>query len=89
MIAEADAFRATTIANAEKEVAPLIAEAVKLEGQAEAKLQKGFQSKRQHDEIMKQIQAVNSFASNKSSVVFGDQGSNLMAQVESYKMVSK
>lgn len=38
MIAEADAYKATTIAGAEKEIASKIAEAVKLEGDAEAKL---------------------------------------------------
>ena len=79
MIAEADAYKATTIAGAEKEIASKIAEAVKLEGDAEAKLQKGFAAKRQHDEIMRKVDAVNSFAENKKTVVFGDQGSNLMA----------
>jgi len=62
MIAEADAYKATTIANAEKEVAGMIAEAVKLEGQAESKLQRAFAAKRTHDEIMRKIDAVNAFA---------------------------
>lgn len=67
----------------------MIAEAVKLEGQAESKLQKAFAAKRQHLEILKKIDAVNSFANNKKSVIFGDQGNNLMAQIASYNMVSK
>jgi hypothetical protein len=50
----------------------LIAQAVRLEGQAEAKLQKGFASKRTHEQILKKIDAVNSFANNKNSVIFGD-----------------
>ena len=88
IIAQANAYRATTVASAEKEVAPMIAEAVKLEGQAESKLQRAFAAKRQHDEIMRKIDAVSSFAKNKKSVIFGDQKSNLLAQLESYNMVN-
>jgi len=79
MIAEADAYKAKTVANAQKEVAGMVAEAVQLEGSAEAKLQKGFAAKRAHDEIMRKIDAVNAFANNNKSVIFGDQGNNLMA----------
>ena len=50
----------------------MIAEAVKLEGQAEKELQKGFAQKRQHDQIMEKINAIETFASNKNSVVFGE-----------------
>lgn len=89
IIAEADAYKATTVANAQKDSAGKVAEAVQLEGQAEAKLQKGFASKRQHDEIMRKIDAVNAFANNNKSVIFGNQGDNLMAQIESYNMVNK
>ena len=74
-------------ANAKQEVAPKIAEAVKLEGQAEKELQKGFAQKRTHDEIMSKIDAIEAFATNKKSVIFGEQGGNLMAQVETFKMV--
>lgn len=87
MIAEANAYKATTIANAEKEVASMIADAVKLEGQAQSKLQKAFAAKRQHEQIMQQIDAVHSFANNNKSVIFGDQKDNLLAQLESYNMV--
>ena len=38
---------------------------------------------------MRKIDAVNSFANNNKSVIFGDQGNNLMAQIESYNMVNK
>ena len=49
MVAEADAYRTTTIARAQQEVAPKIAEAIKLEGEAEQKLQTGFAQKRTHE----------------------------------------
>ena len=38
MIAQANAYRTTTIARAQQEVAPKFAEAIKLEGEAEMKL---------------------------------------------------
>lgn len=88
IIANADAYKARTVANAQKEVAGMVSEAVQLEGSAEAKLQKGFAAKRQHEEIMRKIDAVNAFANNNKSVIFGDQGNNLMAQIESYNMVN-
>jgi len=88
MVAQANAYKATVIANAQKEAAPMVAQAVDLEGQAQSKLQKGFAMKRTHDEIMRKIDAVDALASNKNSVIFGDQGNNLMAQVASYNMVN-
>jgi len=89
IVANADAYHATTVANAEKEVAPLISDAVRLEGEAEKQLLKGFAQKRTHDEIMRKIDAVDAFAQNNKSVIFGEQGNNLMAQVETYKMVNR
>ena len=88
IIAKADAYRATAVAKAEQEVAPIISKAVQLEGEAEVKLLKGFAQKRTHEQIMQKIDAVNSFASNKNSVIFGEQGNNLLAQVETYNMVN-
>lgn len=89
MIAEADAYQATTVAQAQAEVAPLIAQAVSLEGDAEKQLQKAFAQKRTHDEIIEKIQAVDSFASNKNSVISGDQAGNLLAQVQTFNMVKQ
>jgi hypothetical protein len=66
----------------------MIAKAVELEGDAEVKLLKGFAQKRTHEQIMQKIEAISSFASNKNSVIFGEQGNNLMAQVETYNMVN-
>ena len=54
----------------------MIAQAVQLEGQAEKELQKGFAQKRTHDEIMRKIDAIDSFAQNRNSVIFGEQGGN-------------
>jgi regulator of protease activity HflC (stomatin/prohibitin superfamily) len=62
MMAEADAYYAKTVAEAQKEVAPLVAQAVTAEGDAEKKLQKAFAHKREHEEIMASVTAVESFA---------------------------
>lgn len=52
-------------------------------------MQKGFAQKRAHDEIMRKIDAVDAFTKNPNTVIFGEQGNNLMAQVETYNMVNK
>jgi DNA-binding FrmR family transcriptional regulator len=62
---------------------------VQLEGDAEKQLQKAFVQKRKHEEVLQQIEAVKSFIQNKNSVVFGEQANNLLAQLETYKMVSQ
>ena len=49
MRAEADAFRATCLASAQAEVAPMIAEALKLEGEAQKLVHKAFAGKRTHE----------------------------------------
>jgi hypothetical protein len=36
--------------------------------------------------MLAKIEALDSFSQNTNSVIFGEQQSNLMAQVESYKM---
>lgn len=89
LIAKGDAYRATTVANAYKQAGPMIAEAVKLEGEAEQKLQKGFAQKRTHEQMMAKINAIGTLGANKNSVIFGDQGGNLLAQIESFKMAQK
>jgi len=38
---------------------------------------------------MRKIQAVESFAKNKNSVISGDQSGNLLAQVETFNMVKR
>lgn len=49
----------------------MIAEALTLEGEAEAKMLKGFVQKRNHEEQLRQIEAFDSFSDNKNSVIFG------------------
>lgn len=79
MIAKADAYRTETIARAQEECAVEIAQAIELEGKAEKDLQKGYAKKRAHEQIMEKIKAVESFTSNKNSVISGDQSGNLLA----------
>ena len=50
---------------------------------------KGFAQLRTHEQLMQRMDAVSSFARNNKSVVFGDQGQNLLAQVESFNMAQK
>jgi hypothetical protein len=87
IVAKADAYEATEVAKAQQEVAPMIARAVTLEGEAEAKMLRGFAQKRVHEQLMSRMDAVDHFAKNKQSVIFGAQQNNLLAQVETFNMV--
>lgn len=60
-----------------------------MEGEAELKQMKGMKKKRKHLQVMERLNAINSLSNNKDLVVFGDQGNNLMANIESFKMVFK
>jgi regulator of protease activity HflC (stomatin/prohibitin superfamily) len=85
--AEADAYALKTTTEAEKENAEIVAKAIALEGQMESALMKGSKKKRKHLQIMNRLEAMNSLASNSKTVIYGDQGNNLMANIEAFKMV--
>jgi len=85
--AEADAFAITTVSNAQQTNASKVAQAVSMEGEAEAKMLKGFKARRIHEENMEKLGAMAAMATNKDTVLLGDSGNNLMAGIEGYKMV--
>ena len=89
LIAEADAYYDKTIASAQREVAPLIAQAVTAEGDAEKKLQKTFAQRREHEQIMGQVASVEALSKNRNTVIFGQQNNNLLAQLETFNMCRK
>lgn len=43
--------------------------------------------KRKHIQIMSRLRSLDSLTKNNKLVVFGEQGNNLMASLESFKMV--
>ena len=85
--AEADAFAIKTLTETEKENAEIIAKAIQLEGQIEEKNLLGSKKKRKHLQIMERLSAVENLSNNKQAVIYGEQGSNLLANIESFKMV--
>ena len=89
MEAEAEAFHAQTIANAQEEVAPKIAEAVQLKGKVERLLEKGYEKRRRHEQLMAQQESLARLAANENAVVFGNQEKNLLAQIAAQKLVKK
>lgn len=89
MEAEAEAFHAQTIANAQEEVAPKIAEAVQLKGKVERLLEKGYEKRRRHEQLMAQQDSLARLAANENAVVFGNQEKNLLAQIAAQKLVKK
>ena len=85
--AEADAYALKTITEAEKENAEIVAQAISIEGQIEQALMKGSKKKRKHLQIMGRLDAASSLAGNRQTVIYGEQGNNLIANIETFKMV--
>lgn len=76
-----------TITECERDNAETIAKAIQLEGDIQQKLMKGSKKKRQHLQIMERLTAMENLSKNKNLVIYGEQGTNLMANLEAFKMV--
>ena len=85
--AEADAYAIKTLTETERNNAELISKAITMEGQIEEKMLQGSKKKRKHLQIMERLNAMESLANNKKMVIYGEQGNNLLANLESFKMV--
>jgi hypothetical protein len=85
--AEADAYTLKTVTEAEKENAEIVAHAITIEGQMEQALMKGSKKKRKHMQIMQRLDAMEGLSNNPKTIIYGDQGNNLMANIETFKMV--
>jgi hypothetical protein len=48
---------------------------------------KGSKKKRKHLQIMSRLDAGESLANNQKAVIYGEQGNNLIANIETFKMV--
>lgn len=58
-----------------------------MEGEAESRMLKGMKRKRKHLQVMARLNSLDSVTRNKNVVIYGEQGNNLMASLESFKMV--
>jgi hypothetical protein len=85
--AEADAYSLKTVTEAEKENAETVSQAITIEGQIEQALMKGSKKKRKHLQIMGRLEAMQGLASNDNAIIYGEQGNNLIANIETFKMV--
>lgn len=85
--AEADAYALKTVTEAEKENAEVVGQAISIEGQMEQALMKGSKKKRKHMQIMSRLSAMEGLASNKQAIIYGAQGDNLIANIETFKMI--
>ena len=72
---------------AEKENAETVSQAITIEGQIEQALMKGSKKKRKHLQIMGRLDAMQGLASNNNAIIYGEQGNNLIANIETFKMV--
>jgi len=48
---------------------------------------KGSKKKRKHLQIMGRLNAMQGLAGNNKTVIYGDQGGNLIANIETFKLV--
>lgn len=48
---------------------------------------KDSKQKRKHLQIMNRVEAMEKLASNKKTVIYGEQGNNLLANIEIFKTV--
>lgn len=48
---------------------------------------KGSKKKRKHMQIMSRLDAMNGLANNNKAIIYGEQSDNLMANIETFKMV--
>ena len=87
MIAEADGEFLKQVSEAQKENANIISQAIQTEGKAQEKQMKAMRRKRKHTQIMERLNSMDSLSSNRKMVLFGEQGTNLMANIESFKLV--
>jgi len=85
--AEADANALKTVTEAEKDNAEVVGQAIAIEGQMEQGLMKGSKKKRKHLQIMSRLSAGSSLASNSNTIIYGEQGNNLAANIETFKLV--
>ena len=53
----------------------------------EAAPMKGSKKKRKHMQIMSRLDAMNGLANNSKAIIYGEQNGNLMANIETFKMV--
>lgn len=87
VMAEADAYSLKTTTEAEKDNAEIVAQAISIEGQMEQSLMKGSKKKRKHLQIMSRLGAGSGLANNSNAIIYGEQGNNLIANIETFKMV--
>jgi hypothetical protein len=85
--AEADAYEIKTLTECEKDNAEIIAQAINLEGEIESRMLKGSKKKRKHQQIMERLNAMENLSNKKKMVIYGEQGNNLLANLEAFKMV--
>ena len=64
-----------------------MAQAITIEGGIEQALMKGSKKKRKHLQIMSRLNAMQGLASNTKTIIYGDHGNNLMANIETYRLV--
>ena len=80
-VAKGEAYCREKLADAAKQSAALNAEALSKTGDAEKLLVEAFKMKRQHEQNMEKLKALDGIG---AGAIFGNQGDNLMAQLTAF-----
>jgi regulator of protease activity HflC (stomatin/prohibitin superfamily) len=87
--AEADAYEVRTITECERENADTIAQAINIEGEIEKRMLNGSKKKRKHLQIMERLNAMETLSHNRNMIIYGEQGNNLAANLEAFRLIER
>lgn len=87
VMAEGDCYALKKEAEAAEKAAKMIADEIKIRGRAEAELAKNLASRRKYEIEMAKLSIIRELALNGKLTLFGDHKENLLAQIETFKMV--
>uniref|UniRef100_A0A7S3NEY9 Band 7 domain-containing protein n=1 Tax=Euplotes harpa TaxID=151035 RepID=A0A7S3NEY9_9SPIT len=87
LFSESDAYVIKKNAQAQEVASKMVAEEVKIRGQAEAELSKNLASRRHFDEEMAKLGVLQDLANNDHLSIFGDHKDSLLAQLATFRML--
>lgn len=88
--AEAEGYAVKIVSQAEMAAAPLIAQAIEMEGQAESEMLKGYAAKRRHIENLERLKSIDTLSNQPCVPLFSkeqDYLMALMAQKDAFEMI--
>lgn len=86
-LAKADCYVLKKNAEAQLKAASKVADEITVRGRAEAELAKNLASRRRYEYLMAKLSVIRELALNNSLTILGDQKENILAQLETFKLL--